>query len=84
MDEFVNKDGNVYCEIRKCMYGLKEAGCVAFQNLVKNLSPFGCEPMPCTPVLCRHNTRRTAFTLAVDDLASNISTKMILIVYSMI
>ena len=41
MDEFIDKVGYVYCEIRKGMYGLKEAGCVAFQNLVKNLAPFG-------------------------------------------
>ena len=67
MDEFIDKDGYLYCEIRKGMYGLKEAGCVAFQNLVNNLAPFGYEPMPCNPVSWRHNTRRTTFTLAVDD-----------------
>ena len=43
MDEFIDKDGYVYCEIRKVVYGLNEAGCVAFQNLVKNLAPFGYE-----------------------------------------
>ena len=37
------------------------------QNVVKNLAPFGYEPMPCTPGLWRHNTLRTTFTLAVDD-----------------
>ena len=68
MDEFINKDGYVYFEIRKVVYGLKEAGCVAFQNLVKNLAPFGYELIPCTPGLWRHITRRTTFTLAVDDL----------------
>ena len=67
MDEFINKDGYVYRETRKGVYGLKEAGCVAFQNLVKNLAPFGYEPMPCTPVLWHHITCRTTFTLAVDD-----------------
>ena len=49
------------------MYGLKESGCVGFQNLVNNLAPFGYEPMPYTPVLWRHITCRTTFTLAVDD-----------------
>ena len=49
------------------MCGIKEAGCVAFQNLVNNLAPFGYEPMPCTPGLWCHNTRRTTFVLAVDD-----------------
>ena len=49
------------------MYGLKEVGCVAFKNIVKDLAPFGYEPMPGTPGLWCHNTRRTTFTLAVDD-----------------
>ena len=35
IDKIVDPDGYVYCEIRKGMYGLNEAGCVAFQNLVK-------------------------------------------------
>ena len=67
MAEFIDKDGYVYCEIREGVYGLKEAGCVAFHNLVNNLAPFGCEPMPCTPGLWSHITRCTTFTFAVDD-----------------
>lgn len=66
IDELTNRDGYVYYEIRKGMYGLKEVGCVAFQNLVENLS-FGYEPMQCTPGLWRYKTRRTTFILAVDD-----------------
>ena len=69
MYEFIDKDGYVYCEIRKVMYGLKEAGCVAFQNLVKNVAHSGFEPMPCTPGLWRHNTPRTTFTLAVYNFS---------------
>ena len=67
MEKLIDKDGYVYCEIIKGMYGLKEAGCVVFQNLVKNLAPFGYEPIPYTPLLWRHITRCTTFTLAVDD-----------------
>ena len=67
MDEFIDKDGYVYCEIRKDMYGLKESGCVGFQNLVNNLAPFGYEPMLCTPGLWRHNTCHTTFILAAYD-----------------
>ena len=67
IDELVDEDGYVYCEIRKGMYGLKEAGIVAYKNLVKNLAPFGYEPMKYTPGLWRHTARRTTFTLAVDD-----------------
>ena len=53
MDVFIDKYGHVYCEIRKGTHSLKEAVCAAFQNLVKNLTPFGYEPMPCTPLLWR-------------------------------
>jgi hypothetical protein len=34
-------DGWVYIEIRKGMYGLKQAGLLANQLLQKRLSPFG-------------------------------------------
>ena len=67
MDELIKKYGYVYYEIRKGMYGLKEAGCVSFQNMVKNLAPFCYEPMTCTPGLWIHNTRCKTFTLTVDD-----------------
>ena len=67
MEELIDKDGYVYCEIRKGIYGLKEAGCVAFHNLVNNLAPFGYEPIPYTPGLWRHIIIHTTFTLAVDD-----------------
>ena len=49
------------------MYGLKEAGCVAFEQLKENLAPAGYQPVQCTPGLWRHKSKRTTFTLAVDD-----------------
>ena len=67
MDEFIDKDGYLYFEMRKGMYVLKEAGCVVLQNLVNNLAPLGYEPMSCTPGLWRHNTRRAILTSSVDD-----------------
>ena len=63
----IEADGYVYFEIRKGIYGLKEAGIIAFQHLVKNLDKHGYEPMPFTPGLWRHRTRPTTFTLCVDD-----------------
>ena len=69
MDQIVDNNGYIYCEIRKGMYGLKEAGCVAFQNLVKNLEPAGYEPIPFTPGLWRHKARKTTFTLVVDNFS---------------
>ena len=35
----IANDGYVYLEIRRGMYGLKEAGIIAFTQLVKNLAP---------------------------------------------
>ena len=63
----VEPDGFVYFEARKGIYGLKEASLLAFKQLVTNLKPFGYEPCPFTPGLWHHTTRRTTFTLCVDD-----------------
>ena len=59
--------GFCYVEIRKGMYGLKEAAILAYEQLREHLAPFGYAPVPHTPGLWRHITRRTTFTLAVDD-----------------
>ena len=56
-----------YVEIRRGMYGLKEAGVVAFDQLVQKLKRFGYKPMPQTPGLWKHTSRRTTFTRCVDD-----------------
>eukprot|EP00979_Chaetoceros_neogracilis_P013015 scaffold3616_cov315-Chaetoceros_neogracile.AAC.1 len=63
----VNPDGYVYVEIRRGMYGLKEAGKIAFDQLVKKLAPFGYSPVEHTPGVWKHKTRKTVFTLCVDD-----------------
>ena len=63
----IASDGYVYVEIRKGMYGLKEAGIIAYKRLVKNLAPHGYHPCTHTPGLWKHITRKTVFTLAVDD-----------------
>jgi hypothetical protein len=62
-------DGWVYIEIRKCMYGLKEAGLLANQLLQTRLAPFGYYPARHTPGLWLHKTRPISLTLIVDDLA---------------
>ena len=60
-------DGFVYFEVRKGIYGLKEAGLIAFKQLVTNLAPFGYEPMKFTSGLWKHRTKPTTFSLCVDD-----------------
>ena len=56
-----------YVEIRRDMYGLKEAGVIVFYQLFQKLKLFSYEPMPQTPVLWIHTSRKTTFTLCIDD-----------------
>jgi hypothetical protein len=49
------------------MCGLKEAGVIDFNQLVQTLEPSGYKPMPLTPGLWRHHTRRTTSVLCVDS-----------------
>jgi hypothetical protein len=60
-------NGAVYCEIRKGMYGLPQAGRIANDRLTKFLEPHGYTPVAVTPGLWKHHTRDITFTLVVDD-----------------
>ena len=60
-------DGKVYIEIRKGMYGLRQAGILANKLLVKRLETFGYYPVEFTPGLWRHKWRPIIFSLVVDD-----------------
>jgi hypothetical protein len=62
-------DGWVYIEIRKGMYGMKQAGLLANQLLQTHLAPFGYYPARHTPGLWLHKTRPISFTLVVDYFA---------------
>jgi hypothetical protein len=62
-------DGWVYFEIRKGMYGLKQAGLLANQLPQTRLAPFGYYPARHTPGLWLHKTRQISFTLVVNDFA---------------
>jgi hypothetical protein len=68
-------NGWVYLEIRKGMYGLKQAGLLTNQLLQKRLKPFGYYPARHKPGLWLHNTKPTAFSLVVDDFAVKYVTK---------
>ena len=63
----ISADGIVYLEIFKGVYSLKEAGSLAFNQLVKSLAPHGYRPLPHSTGLWRHRTIKTTFTLCVDD-----------------
>jgi hypothetical protein len=61
------KNGFVYCEIQKGIYGLPQAGILANKLLKKRLAKFGYFEVPNTPGLWRHIWRPIQFTLVVDD-----------------
>jgi hypothetical protein len=67
LHDIMEADGWCYVEIRKAMYGLKESGFIANQELKVILAKQGCIPSKFTPGLFTHKTRSIAFSLVVDD-----------------
>jgi hypothetical protein len=65
--DYFKAKGYCFVEIRKGMYGLKEAAILAYEQLCAHLAPFGYHPVKHTPGLWQHTDRPTTFTLAVDD-----------------
>ena len=61
------KDGHVYMEIIRGMYGLPQAGILANQLLRKRLEPHGYYEVKHTPGLWKHESLPIQFTLVVDD-----------------
>ena len=71
INALVDDQGWIYMRTEKGMYWLKEAGVLAFNYVVKNLAPFGYYLVQHTPGLWKHKTRKTVFTLCVDDFGIN-------------
>jgi hypothetical protein len=65
--DLVNDDGYVYVEIRKGVYGLKQAARIAYDRLVSLLAPHGYYPICHSPGLWKHTTLPTIFALCVDN-----------------
>ena len=61
------KNGFVYLEIRRAIYGLPCSGALANKLLRERLDPAGYYEVPHTPGLWRHKTRPIEFSLVVDD-----------------
>ena len=53
--------------IEKGMYGLKNSGIIANQELVRHIAPFGYHPMKHTPGLWVHDSKKKLFSLVVGD-----------------
>ena len=49
------------------MYGIKQAGIIVNQELVKHMDPFGYHPVNHTHVLWVHDINKTLFSLVVDN-----------------
>ena len=61
------KDGWVYVEVSKEMYGLPQAGILAQKLLEERLNAAGYHQSQYTPGLWTHKWRPICFTLVVDD-----------------
>ena len=57
------------CKIRKGMYGLPQAGIIAQELLQERLAKVGYYQSKIIPGLWMHITKKTCFTLVVDDFA---------------
>ena len=73
--ELATPDGAIYCEIRKGMYGLPQAGIIAQELLKERLSKHGYHQSKKTPGLWTHDTRPISFSLVVDDFGVKYTNK---------
>ena len=67
LNSIVHEDGYVYVEIQKGMYGLKQAALLAYDELCSILIPAGYHPIPSSLSMWKHTSRKTIFSLCVDD-----------------
>lgn len=67
LDKKVHTDGYVYIKIKKGMYGLPQAGKLAYEQLKTHLAKYDFHPARFTPGLWKHKTRPIQFCLVVDD-----------------
>eukprot|EP00957_Ditylum_brightwellii_P204711 15340491-Ditylum_brightwellii.AAC.1 len=60
-------NNNVFIKIRKGIYGLPQASCIAHDQLIKHLKTYGYSPCKFIPSLWRHETTDIVFCLVLDD-----------------
>ena len=63
----VDDFGWVYMKVEKGMYGLKQAGIIVNQALVKHTAPYGHHSICHTHGLLVHDNRGKTFSLVVND-----------------
>ena len=57
----------IYCEVKRSIFGLKQAAKLARDQLIKHLAPYGYYPTLQEPNIWAHKTKPTKFCLCVDD-----------------
>ena len=62
------KDSFVFFDIRKGMYGLKQAAHISFDSLVNFFNPCGYYPLRSNPRIWYPKDIPTKFALCLDDL----------------
>ena len=74
LSQLIHNDAILF-EIKKCMYGLPQAGLLSQRRLVAHLESHGYRQHPNVPCLFKHDTRGTTFTLVVDDFGIKYKSK---------
>jgi len=67
LKDFADDKGYIYIQINKGMYGLKQAGAIAHNNLILRLRKHGYRPCKFTKGLWNHVSNSIQFVLVVDD-----------------
>jgi hypothetical protein len=67
LNDIKTRNGYIYFEIQKGMYGLPQSGIIAQQLLKKCLNAHGYHQSTITPGLWKHDTCPINFSLVVDD-----------------
>jgi hypothetical protein len=71
----VDAEGNVFCEVRRGMYGLPQAGIIAQELLTKCLHKAGYRQSEIAAGYWRHDWRPISFTLVGDDFGVKYTNK---------
>ena len=67
LQSLVDPQGYVYAKIKKALYGLKESGRIAHEDMIDHLASHRYYESKFTKGLFKHETRSISFTLVVDD-----------------
>ena len=77
----VEDQGWIYMRTKKGVYGLKQAGIIENQELVKQLAPFGYYPVKHTPSLLVHNRKKNFSVWWSTIYVSNIALLRMLTIF---